>query len=104
MGWFLVFLAAVSEITGVIGLKLFTQARTIRNTVIYVSGFALSFVFLYAAFKYLQVSIAYSVWIGIGTAGAVLVNMIFLGESRSIGRIISVGLIVIGVVGLKAIS
>lgn len=104
MGWFLVFLAAISEITGVIGLKLFTQARTVRNTIIYVSGFAFAFIFLYAAFKHLQVSVAYSVWIGVGTAGAVLVNMIFLGESRSIGRIVSVALIVVGVVGLKAIS
>lgn len=104
MGWFLVLLAAVSEIIGVIGLKLFTQARTLRNTIIYVSGFTFAFVFLYAAFKYLQVSVAYSVWIGIGTAGAVLVNMIFLGESRSWGRIVSVALIVVGVVGLKAIS
>lgn len=104
MGWFLVFLAAVSEITGVIGLKMFTEKKSVRNTIIYASGFAGAFLFLYMAFKYLQVSIAYSVWIGVGTAGAVLVNMVFFGESKSKGRILSVALIVIGVVGLKLVS
>ncbi|MBS5914289.1 MAG: SMR family transporter, partial [Paenibacillus macerans] len=50
------------------------------------------------------VSIAYAVWIGIGTSAAVLVNMIFFGESKSIGRMISLLIIVVGVVGLKAVS
>jgi len=47
---------------------------------------------------------AYAVWIGIGTAGAVLINMIFFNESKSTGKILSVILIVIGVVGLKYVS
>lgn len=104
MGWFFVLVAAISEIVGVIGLKMFSQQKTWRNGLIYGLGFGASFAFLYVSFKYLQVSIAYAVWIGIGTAGAVLINMIVFGESKSIGRIVSVGLIVIGVVGLKALS
>lgn len=104
MGWLFVLLAAVSEVTGVVGLKMYSQEKNVRNGVIYASGFAASFAFLYISFKYLQVSIAYAVWIGIGTAGAVLINMILFGESKSTGRLISVGLIIIGVVGLKALS
>lgn len=49
-------------------------------------------------------SIAYAVWMGLGTAGAVTINMIFFGESRRLCRIVSVGLIIIGVVGLKMVS
>ncbi|AOV07095.1 DMT family transporter [Sporosarcina ureilytica] len=104
MGWLFVLLAAMSEVVGVIGLKMYSQKKTWRNGLIYGLGFAASFAFLYVAFKYLQVSIAYAVWIGIGTAGAVLINMVVFNESKSIGRIISVGLIIIGVVGLKALS
>lgn len=104
MGWLFVIVAAVSEVTGVVGLKMYSQEKNIRNGAIYASGFAASFAFLYISFKYLQVSIAYAVWIGIGTAGAVLINMILFGESKSTGRLISVGLIIIGVVGLKALS
>ncbi|MFJ7732770.1 DMT family transporter [Lysinibacillus sp. NPDC097231] len=104
MGWLLVLLAAISEIIGVVGLRFYSQNKTIRNLLIYVGGFGLSFVLLYASFNYLQLSIAYVVWIGIGTVGAVLVNIIFFGESKNLTRIISIIAIIIGVAGLKAVS
>ena len=104
MGWLFVLLAAASEITGTIGLKLYSQQKTLKHGLLYLGGFGASFAFLYESFNYLQVSVSYAVWIGIGTAGAVLINMILFGESKSIGRILSVLLIVIGVVGLKALS
>lgn len=104
MGWIFVFLAAIVELIGVVGLKRFSEHKTIMNFIFYIGGFASSFVFLYFSFKYLQVSTAYAVWVGIGTAGAVVINMTFFNESKSPGRIFSVVLIVIGVVGLKALS
>ncbi|MFS0574695.1 multidrug efflux SMR transporter [Sporosarcina sp. 179-K 3D1 HS] len=104
MGWLYVLIAASSELVGVIGLKKYSQKKTVSSGLLYLAGFGGGFAFLYLAFHYLQVSIAYAVWIGIGTAGAVLVNMIFFGESRSAGRIISFLLIVVGVVGLKMVS
>ncbi|MEX3623027.1 multidrug efflux SMR transporter [Viridibacillus arvi] len=104
MGWIFVFLAAMSEIVGVIGLKLYSQNKTIRNLILYVGGFGLSFALLYTSFNYLQLSIAYAVWIGIGTVGAVLINMILFGESKNVARVVSIIAIVIGVAGLKAVS
>lgn len=104
MGWILVFLAALSEFAGVIGLKKFSENKTWTNGLLYYGGFGIAFFLLYNSFKYLQVSTAYAVWIGIGTAGAVLINMLFFGESKSTGRVVSLILIVVGVVGLKALS
>ena len=104
MGWLFVFCAALSEIIGVLGLKMYSQKKTIRNGIIYLGGFGASFAFLYTSFNYLQLSVAYAVWIGTGTAGAVLLNMVLFGESKNKLRIASVVLIVIGVTGLKAIS
>lgn len=104
MGWLFVIFASISEITGVVGLKLFSQEKNIRNGALFVGGFALSFALLYQAFGYLQLSIAYAVWIGIGTAGAVLINMIFFGESTSAARLVSLALIIVGVTGLKLVS
>ncbi|UUZ84138.1 multidrug efflux SMR transporter [Paenibacillus sp. P26] len=104
MGWLFVILAAVSEMVGVVGLKLFSQEKNIRTGAMFTGGFVLSFGLLYLAFGYLQLSIAYAVWIGIGTAGAVLINMIFIGESKSPARLISLALIIIGVTGLKLVS
>lgn len=104
MGWVLVMLAAAAEFIGVIGLNKYNENKTLTNVLLFGGGFGSAFALLYMSFNYLQVSTAYAVWIGIGTAGAVLINMLFFGESRSKGRIASVILIVIGVVGLKAIS
>lgn len=104
MGWLYVILAAVAELVGVVGLKNYSSQKSVPAFCLYFGGFGLSFYFLYAAFQYLQVSTAYAVWIGIGTAGAVIINMAFFGESRSRHKVISVALIVIGVVGLKALS
>ncbi|MGA3602373.1 DMT family transporter [Lysinibacillus agricola] len=104
MGWLLVLLAAISEIIGVVGLRFYSQEKTIRNLLLYAGGFGLSFVLLYTSFNYLQLSIAYVVWVGIGTVGAVLVNIIFFGESKNMNRIISIIAIIIGVAGLKAVS
>lgn len=104
MGWILVLVAALFEVGGVIGLNNFSKRKTFMNGLMFIGGFGLSFVFLYTSFNYLQLSIAYSVWIGLGTAAAVIVNMIFFNESRSLGRIISLVIIIIGVTGLKAVS
>ncbi|MBO0959738.1 QacE family quaternary ammonium compound efflux SMR transporter [Neobacillus sp. MM2021_6] len=104
MGWLFVLLAAVGEITGAAGLKLYSQRKTFRNGLLYIGGFGASFAFLYTSFHFLQLSVAYIVWVGIGTAGAVLINIFLFGESKNIGRIVSVGLIIIGVMGLRAFS
>jgi len=104
MGWVLIILAALSEIIGVVGLRIYSQHKTLRNLMLYIGGFGVSFALLYASFNYLQLSIAYVVWVGIGTVGAVLVNIIFFGESKNLSRIISIIAIIVGVAGLKAVS
>lgn len=104
MGWGLVTIASVFEILGVIALKIYSQSKNLLYAVLFSTGFLLSFAFLYHAFKYLNVSIAYAVWIGIGTAGAVLVNMIFFGESRDWRRVVCLAIILFGVIGLKLVS
>ncbi|WP_284140263.1 MULTISPECIES: SMR family transporter [unclassified Virgibacillus] len=104
MGWLYVFLAAINELIGVWGLNLFSKNRTIKNGIIYIGGLGASFAFIYASFAYLPVSVAYAVWTGVGTAGAVILNMLFFGESKSLGRIVSLLAIIFGVTGLKALS
>ncbi|TXL66517.1 multidrug efflux SMR transporter [Cerasibacillus terrae] len=104
MGWIFVLLAASAELVGVWGLNLFSQKRNLKNGILYFGGLGLSFALIYLSFKYLPVSIAYAVFTGLGTAGAVLINMFFFGDSKSWSRIGSLILIIAGVVGLKALS
>lgn len=104
MGWMYVLIAAISELVGVWGLNLFSKKRNLIHGIVYIGGLGASFAFIYLSFNYLPSSIVYAVWTGIGTAGAVILNMLFFGESKSVFRIASLLAIIIGVTGLKFVS
>lgn len=104
MGWMYIGFAAAIELVGVYGLSKYSKEKNIPNWLLYYGGLAGSFLFLYLSFQYLPVSIAYTVLIGIGTAGAVILNMLVFGESKNFFRIISLAIIIVGVTGLKAVS
>lgn len=101
MGWIILLFAAIMEVVGVMGLKLFSMKKSSLNLLIFVGGFTASYILLYLSLEYLNMSIAYSVWAGTGTAGAVILSMILFNETKSFIRILSVTLVIIGVVGLK---
>ena len=104
MGWLFVLVAASCEIGGVIGLSLYSQSKKTWQLAMYMGGFGLSFFFLYQSFNYLQLSIAYVIWIGIGTVGAVVVNILFFGEAKNKMRLVSMAAIIVGLIGLKAMA
>jgi len=104
MGWLYVLLASLFEIVGIVGIKKLTEKRSLFNLTLFVGGFTTAFAFLYISFQYLQISIAYAAWTGIATASAVVINMLFFNEAKSLHRIVSLFLIIVGLVGLKAVS
>jgi quaternary ammonium compound-resistance protein SugE len=53
------------------------------------------------AMKSLPVGTAYSIWVGVGAVGTVILGIVLLGEPANAARLFSVGLIVAGIVGLK---
>ncbi len=69
------------------------------------AGFAvsalISFGLLTFALRELEVGPAYAVWTGIGAAGAAIAGMLWLGESVSVIKLVSVGLVLAGVIGLN---
>jgi quaternary ammonium compound-resistance protein SugE len=68
-------------------------------------GFAVSLfasVFLHGvSLDHLPLGTAYAVWTGIGAVGTALVGILVLGESADALRLACIGLIVLGIVGLK---
>ena len=56
---------------------------------------------LTTALKELHVGPAYAVWTGIGAAGTAVVGMMWLGEPVSTLKLVSIGLILVGVIGLN---
>jgi small multidrug resistance pump len=69
-----------------------------------VSGYALSIWLLALVVRAMPVSVAYAVWAGLGTAAVAVIGFLFLGESMSWLKATSLGLIVLGVVGLNLVS
>jgi quaternary ammonium compound-resistance protein SugE len=51
--------------------------------------------------KSLPMGTAYSIWVGVGAVGTVILGIVLLGESASAPRMVSVALIIAGIIGLK---
>ena len=66
-----------------------------------VLGYAVSIWLLALVVRTLSVSTAYAVWSGLGTALVAVAGYLFLGEQMGWLKGLSLGLIVLGVVGLN---
>lgn len=64
----------------------------------------ISFAMLAGAMKVLPLGTAYGVWTGIGAIGSVLVGIFVMGESKDPVRLLCIGLILVGIVGLRLTS
>lgn len=99
--WIVLFLAGLAEIGWVIGLKYsegFTRNVASTITVVLLGA---SMLLLAEAVKSLPIGTAYAVWTGIGAIGAAVAGLMLFGESANPMRLLCIGLIVAGVVGLK---
>jgi quaternary ammonium compound-resistance protein SugE len=101
MAWFLIVVAGLFETGFAILLKQSAGFTKILPTAGFAACALISFGLLSMALKRLEVGPAYAVWTGIGAAGTAVVGMIALNESVSTFKIVSIGLILAGVVGLN---
>jgi len=101
MAWVVLVTAGLLEVGWAIGLKYTAGFTRLWPTVGTVLAMIISMWLLGLATKSLPVGTAYTVWVGIGAVGTVVLGIALLGESANIARLVSVALIVIGVVGLK---
>jgi quaternary ammonium compound-resistance protein SugE len=101
MAWFILFLAGLFETGWAIGLKYTDGFTRLWPTVWTVFAMILSLWLLGIAVKTLPVGTAYSVWVGVGAVGTVALGIVLLEEPANVARLISVGLIIAGIIGLK---
>jgi quaternary ammonium compound-resistance protein SugE len=101
MNWAILVVAGLFEIGWAIGLKYTDGFTRLLPTVWTVLSMIISLGLLGIAMKALPVGTAYSVWVGVGAVGTVILGIVLFGEPASAGRIISVALILAGIVGLK---
>ncbi len=101
MNWMILVLAGLFEIGWAIGLK-YTQGFTrLWPTVGTVLAMLISVGLLGIAMKALPVGTAYAVWVGVGAIGTAILGIVLFGEPANTGRLISLALILVGIVGLK---
>jgi quaternary ammonium compound-resistance protein SugE len=101
MDWLFLIIAGVFEIIWATGLKYtegFTRLWASMGTLV---AMAVSMVLLAQALKTIPVGTGYAIWTGIGAAGTAVMGMMLFGESRHVLRLLCIGLIVAGIVGLK---
>jgi quaternary ammonium compound-resistance protein SugE len=104
MAWLLLVVAGLLEVGWAIGLKYTDGFTKPWPSIFTLAAMVISVVLLGTAMKSLPVGTSYAVWVGIGAVGTAVLGIVLFGESAASGRLISLGLIVAGIVGLKLAS
>ncbi|MDX1805515.1 MAG: multidrug efflux SMR transporter [Paenisporosarcina sp.] len=99
--WMKVFIAAFFEVFWVIGLKHADDMWAWIGTAI---AIAVSFYLMIMAGKTLPVGTVYAVFVGLGTAGTVIADILFFGQDFNIAKIGLIALLLLGVIGLKLVT
>lgn len=101
LSWIGVFIAAFFEIIWVIGLK---HADNFWSWAITVIAIGISFTVMIMAGKKLPVGTVYAVFVGLGAAGVVCSEILFFDEPLKVGKLVLIGVLLVGVIGLKLVT
>lgn len=101
MAWFHLLVAAAFEVAFAMGMKFSNGFGRLWLSLLTVVAAIGGIYFLTLALRELPVSVAYPIWTAIGSLGTVFLGVLLLGESLTAVKLVSVGLIVAGVAGLK---
>jgi len=104
MAWIWLALAGLFEIGWAIGLKYTDGFSRPLPSVLTALSMIVSVLLLGLALKSLPVGTGYAVWTGIGTVGTAMLGIYLFEEPATMLRLVCIGLIVSGILGLKMAS
>jgi quaternary ammonium compound-resistance protein SugE len=104
MAWVILFVAGICEIGWAVGLKYTDGFTRLWPTVFTGVSLVASMGLLGVAVRTLPLGSAYAVWTGIGAVGTVILGIVLFKEPATVARLLCVGLIVAGILGLKLLS
>jgi len=104
MNWVLLCIAGFLEVGWAVGMKYSHGFTRLCPSVFTLLTMIASFGCLALSMRSLPLGTAYAIWTGIGTIGTAIVGMILFGESASFLRILCLGFIVAGILGLKLLA
>ena len=99
--WLKVIIASVFEVVWVIGLK---HAEGFVDWAVTVIAIIISFTVMIRAGRTLPVGTVYAVFVGLGTAGTILSEILFFNEVLKFEKLVLIGVLLIGVIGLKLVT
>lgn len=102
MHWLYLILAIVMEVLGITSMKLSEGFTKIVPSILLFIFYGLCFSCLTLAIKKIDVSVAYGVWSGLGTALIALIGIYWFKEPVTAIKLTSLALIIVGVIGLNA--
>jgi small multidrug resistance pump len=94
--------AIVAEIIATSALKASFGFSRLWPSVLTVLAYGIAFYLLSQTLKRMEIGVVYAIWSGAGTAAMALVGYWLFNESLDTLKLVSIGLIVVGVVGLNA--
>ncbi|ABS73012.1 MULTISPECIES: DMT family transporter [Bacillus] len=101
MAWLLLFIAGAEEVVAAVAMKHIDGFKKKWPLIVMVTGFMLSFFCLSGAMQVLPTGVAYAAWTGMGSIGVSAVGILWFKEKFNLSQLVSLGLILIGVIGLK---
>lgn len=101
MGWFLLALAIVLEVAGTTCMKLSSGFKELVPSVLVFVFYGFSFTAFIYALKTIDLSITYAIWAGLGLALIAAIGVLYFKEPMTVPKMVFVGLILIGVIGLS---
>lgn len=104
MRWLLLLLAIVLEVSGTTMMKLSRGFTRRIPTLLMFVFYGLGFIPLNYAMRQIDLSVAYAIWSGIGTALVAVVGIVVFKEPMSVLKMVSIALIIAGVIGLNLTS
>jgi len=101
MVYLLLLLAIVLEVCGTTSMKLSQGFTRLWPSVLIFVFYSLSFTLLTFVLKKIEVSVAYAIWSGVGTALIATLGILYFKESLTLLKLVSLALVIIGVIGLN---
>lgn len=99
--WLFLAAAILLEVAGTVSMKLSEGFTRLLPSIMLFVFYAASFTALTFSLKKINLSIAYTVWAGVGTALIALVGILYFREPVTMMKSVSICLIIIGVAGLN---
>ena len=104
MAWMILASAGLLEIGFAFGMK-WSAGFTLLIPALFTAATGLSSIFLLSlSLRTLPVGTAYAVWTGIGAVGTAALGIYLFAEPATVARLLCIGLILSGIVGLKLVT